>query len=108
MRGLGAAREEADGAKAVAEVIAAAAKAMVARERVMIAIYVEGEIEWNDTMVVMVGKEFDVIEQFTSEEDRACCCEACACDVCVSCPYLKDLCNLPGFCKFGVKIGAGF
>eukprot|EP00985_Skeletonema_marinoi_P028781 scaffold25996_cov201-Skeletonema_marinoi.AAC.11 len=47
-----------------------------------------------DTMVVMVGKEFDVIEQSTSEEDRACCCEACACDVCVSCPYLKDLCNL--------------
>ena len=45
-------------------------------------------------MVVMVGKEFDVIEQSTSEEDRACCCEACACDVCVSCPYLKDLCNL--------------
>ena len=49
MRGPGAAREVADGAKAVAEVIAAAAKAMVARERVMIAIYVEGEIEWNDT-----------------------------------------------------------
>jgi len=36
MRGRGTARELADGTKAVAEVIAAAAKAMVARERVMI------------------------------------------------------------------------
>jgi len=36
MRGRGAAREVADGANAEAEVIATAAKAMVARERVMI------------------------------------------------------------------------
>jgi len=47
MRGRGAAREVvmADGANAVAEVIAAAAKAMVARERVMMMkLYVEGII----------------------------------------------------------------
>ena len=36
MRGRGAAREVADGTKAVTEVIATAAKAMVARERVML------------------------------------------------------------------------
>ena len=36
MRGRGATREEADGTKAVAEVIAEAAKAIVARERVII------------------------------------------------------------------------
>lgn len=42
MRGRGAARDVvADGANAVAEVIAAAAKAMVARERVMMKVYVE-------------------------------------------------------------------
>jgi len=49
MRGRGAALELAAGAKAVAEVIAAAAKAMVARERVMM---VSRGNTKNDTMVM--------------------------------------------------------
>ena len=54
MRGRGAAREVANGTKAVTEVIATAAKAMVARERVMLE--VEG-IRYNGFC-----KELDCIE----------------------------------------------
>jgi hypothetical protein len=66
MRGRGTARELADGTKAVAEVIAAAAKAMVARERVMI---VQG-ITKMILSAVIDGKEFDCIEACEARRGR--------------------------------------
>lgn len=81
MRGRGAAREVADGAKAEAEVIAAAAKAMVARERVMIKVCRGNTNAIMRTQPMMIGKEFDVIEASWARK-AACCCETC--DVCVS------------------------
>lgn len=85
MRGRGAALEEvADGANAVAEVIAAAAKAMVARERVMMKVYVEG-MTANDTSSAGSGwsaRNSMLLKQVGRGRARACCCETC--DVCVS------------------------
>ena len=84
----------ADGAKAVAEVIAAAAKAMVARERVMIKVCRGNGNEIMRTLPMMEQGIFDVIEASWARKARACCCETCDVCVSVSAEAKKDLCQL--------------